>query len=335
MAKSKTPATHLRVRIYSVPKYSTKSVRVFFEITNKGKKPVSVLRRHTPLEGLLDDSLTVKRNGKAVKYDGLHVKRLSVSPDEFIELKPDQSQSREVDLSEAYPLLAGGNVSVSFKKKFLRIMGGKLTNAPAKITAVPANFNITSALRPTIGMRHREAATNGAPLTSAARTLVGNIIIEGATPEQEALLAGLHDQCMDTCRTAGGSVRPDAKYNEWFGEYTQGRANKVLSVYERIPDRASEIKFTYICNDPNKCGGTTVAQTTFESTTILICAPFWGLPRTGEDSQVSTLVHEHSHASVGTKDEEGGKPDLARQLARNDANRATNCAYNIEYFACL
>jgi peptidyl-Lys metalloendopeptidase len=333
MAKSKTPKTHLRVRIYSVPKYSTRSVRVFFEITNKGNEPVSVLKRNTPLEGLLEDCLTVKRNGKALKYDGLHVKRLKVTPEEFSELKPDQSLSREVDLSESYPLAFGGKISVSFKKKLLNVLSGNATTTPAKITGVPANFTVTSALRPTVGDRHREAVPVSESLPSAARPLAVNVNILGATPERETALRRLHDECLEVSKAAFDSLKNDAKYTEWFGTHTSPRARQVLSVYKRIGDNAGQNIFTYDCNPSSKCNSSVAAQTTFGSTTILICEAFWSLPQTGSDTQLGCLLHEHSHASAGTKDFDGGRRDLARQLALSDPNRATNCAYNIEYYA--
>jgi len=339
MAKKRITPHSVRVRIYSVHQYATRSVRVFFEITNKGKVPIRVAKRYTPLEGLLHDSLIVKRNGKVIEYDGLHAKRLAASPAEMLELKPDQSKSAEVDLSQGYSLQKGGNITVAFKRKNLKIEVPGASNTPIKVSTPVAKFRVAplpkASPRLTIGERDRQMAQIALETNPTEVPLLP--IIEGSNGRDQIIIDA-HRACFENCDNANVNINANPeRYATWFGERTGDRVDQVRGVYQDILSRMRGIRFTYKCNSDDQCGGDVIASTSKGSSTIYLCAQFWNLDPSGSESQVGCLVHEHSHASGGTidipKDGGGLGPQYYRDLASENPNQAVSCAYNFEYYA--
>jgi hypothetical protein len=334
-SKIQQMANILRVRIYSVQEYKTRSVRVFFEVTNKGKSPIRVSRRHTPLEGLLHDSLLVKRNGKIVRYDGLHAKRLLPSHEDYFELQPDESKSTEVDLSQGYSMSNGGRVSVRFKSTNLKAYVLGQENAPVTVSTPEAKFKVSKAPvkqpRPTIGEMNRAI-----PMSAIAEeNQMLNPIIQGGHG-RDAILLGALQEAFSKCQEADTNLDGlPTKYSDWFGQRTSDRFDQVRGVYQSIMDRMKTVQFTYICEKGTSDG--IAASTSRGGSIIHIYDPFWALDPEGIESQVGCLVHEHSHASGNTidvpKDGGGLGPDYYKRLALRNANQAINCAYNFEYYA--
>ena len=85
------------------PRYrATEKINCRLNLKNNGPRDFSVLKWHTPLEGLTSDSLSVTRNGDKIPYDGIFKKRSTPGPDEFVLLAPGQTLSRKFDVFEGY-----------------------------------------------------------------------------------------------------------------------------------------------------------------------------------------------------------------------------------------
>ena len=89
-------------------------VPVGFTLRNDGPEPVTVLRRQTPLEGILGDLFEVTLEGQRREYRGRMVKRGPPTADEFVTLAPGTHAHATVDLAEGYDLSSRGRYRVRY-----------------------------------------------------------------------------------------------------------------------------------------------------------------------------------------------------------------------------
>jgi len=84
-------------------------VTLHVSIANPGTTPTRVLKWLIPSEGFTEPLFSVTRDGEAVDYIGMLVKRLPPSEADYITLKAGESLSRNLDLSDYYDLSASGS----------------------------------------------------------------------------------------------------------------------------------------------------------------------------------------------------------------------------------
>ena len=89
-------------------------VPVSFTLRNDGSATITVLRRQTPLEGILGDLFEVTFAGRRLEYRGRMVKRGPPTADEFVTLGPGSHAHATVDLAEGYDLSSPGRYRVRF-----------------------------------------------------------------------------------------------------------------------------------------------------------------------------------------------------------------------------
>jgi len=82
---------------------------------NRSNQTLQLLRRNTPFEGWLADSLSVERNGQAVAYIGAMAKRMPPSASEYLHLKPGTRYSYRASLQDAYDVSATGRYRVDWR----------------------------------------------------------------------------------------------------------------------------------------------------------------------------------------------------------------------------
>ena len=88
---------------------------ITFQISNACDQDVHVLKRCTPLEGLLSDCFKITRDGIPVPYDGPLLKRSPATKKEYVLLKAGQSIEQSVDLSGCYQVSTPGKYEVQFR----------------------------------------------------------------------------------------------------------------------------------------------------------------------------------------------------------------------------
>lgn len=89
-------------------------VPVGFTLRNEGSAAITVLRRQTPLEGILGDLFEVTFEGRRLDYRGRMVKRGPPTADEFVTIAPGSLTHATFDLGEGYDLSSRGRYRVRF-----------------------------------------------------------------------------------------------------------------------------------------------------------------------------------------------------------------------------
>jgi len=113
-SSAKSPELICRLQSNS-PVEAGQPVLVEFALINPAGRPVYVLRRHTPLEGIFDDIFRVRRDGKILPYIGPMLKRAAPKRDDYLAILPGDSLSNEVDLARAYDFSEPGEYTVSLQ----------------------------------------------------------------------------------------------------------------------------------------------------------------------------------------------------------------------------
>jgi peptidyl-Lys metalloendopeptidase len=100
-------------------------------LRNKGKLPVSILKRNTPLEGWLADSLIVTRDGQPVAYSGAMAKRMPPTAEEYLPVKPGARRRFRVLLQRGYDVSLPGKYELRWKGELMDVQIGKTPVNPA------------------------------------------------------------------------------------------------------------------------------------------------------------------------------------------------------------
>lgn len=89
-------------------------VEVAFRLTNRGQKPLWVLRWNTPLEGLIGDCFEIRHGDEVIFYLGRMVKRAMPEASEYVLIPPGESREGRIDLRAAYAVEQPGTYSLEF-----------------------------------------------------------------------------------------------------------------------------------------------------------------------------------------------------------------------------
>ena len=84
-------------------------------VQNHGTQTLRLLKRNTPLEGWLADSLIVERDGQPVPYSGAMAKRMPPTASEYLRLKPGASHRHRAALQPAYDVSRPGGYRVQWR----------------------------------------------------------------------------------------------------------------------------------------------------------------------------------------------------------------------------
>ena len=84
-------------------------------VQNHGTQTLRLLKRNTPLEGWLADSLIVERDGQPVPYSGAMAKRMPPTASEYLRLKPGASHRHRAALQPAYDVSRPGSYRVQWR----------------------------------------------------------------------------------------------------------------------------------------------------------------------------------------------------------------------------
>ena len=99
-------------------------------LRNGGKEPVAILKRNTPLEGWLADSLIVTRDDQPVAYIGAMAKRVPPTAEEYLRLKPGARRRFRVMLQRGYDVSLPGKYEVRWKGE---LMDAQMGNNPVSL----------------------------------------------------------------------------------------------------------------------------------------------------------------------------------------------------------
>lgn len=114
-------------------------------VQNQSKQTLRLLKRNTPLEGWLADSLIVERDGQPVPYSGAMAKRMPPTASEYLRLKPGASHRHRAALQPAYDVSQPGSYRVQWRGDLMdAFLGNRAPNpdglSPQTITCPAVSF---------------------------------------------------------------------------------------------------------------------------------------------------------------------------------------------------
>jgi hypothetical protein len=102
---------------------------------NRGKQALSLLRRNTPFEGWLADSMRVERDGQLVPYSGAMAKRMPPTATEYLRLAAGAQRRFRIKLQGGYDVAAAGNYRVAWSGDVMDAYHGTAKPDPERMTA--------------------------------------------------------------------------------------------------------------------------------------------------------------------------------------------------------
>lgn len=304
-----------------------------FTVVNESASPIHILRWQTPLDGVESDLFDVTFNGESIDYTGRLVKRLAPSASDYIELKPGESRSIDVDLSAYYDMRKSGQYTVEYRRDASALVREADRAARADVTA-------TLALESRATTLWVDGAA--APLDEEAmQSSAGNPGVLAAT-NSFVSCSNTRQTQLATARTSSVTYANNAKsylkagtqgsrYTWWFGTYNSSRYSTVRTHFTNIASALSTQPYTFNCS----CNDSSYAYVyPTQPYKVYLCGAFWSAPNTGTDSRAGTLIHESSHFNVvASTDDWAYGQTAAHNLAGSNTTHAIDNADSHEYFA--
>lgn len=324
-------AAGLELRLSEAASKDFGSGKIVYTLSNTTAAPMQVLRWMTPLDGVDNDLFDVYQNGERIAYTGRLVKRPAPTAADYVEIKPGESLSAEVDLTAVYDMRKGGNFSVRYNREGREVIRTAQDAARAGVrgtldfdrqadsinvfadVAVDALDEVSKAQ---VGVL---AATNSFVSCSTTRKT------QIATARTSATSYASNSKNYLTAGTQG------SRYTWWFGTYNSSRYSTVRTHFNNIYSALSSQPFTFDCGCTDSAYAYVYPNQPYK---IYLCNAFWSAPNTGTDSRAGTIVHETSHFTVmgGTDDWAYGQ-SAAHSLAGSNPARAVDNADSHEYFS--
>ena len=320
------------------------AIELTFAIRNSSNTPYQVLAWETPLEDQVTNFLTVERDGRVLRYDGRHVKRGDPVEQDYVVLGPNETITRQVDISRSYPIDAPGVYRATLKVRLFDAFplagpakqGPRLRaqHEPHDLPPVTVQFTVVpdGQAKQTDGQVARAAEKQAGPQAKAKAKDPG--FNGGTTAQQDdTRIAHANAQYFAALAAQQLAATPgntNALYTDWYGAFDQGRYDTVTDHYGDISKVLETESVTYDFNGP-QCQPSYFAYTYPGSRTVYLCAQYLSAAQIGTDCKFGTLVHEWSHAVSDTDDYVYGETG-AGNLANTDPGKAIDNADNHEYF---
>jgi peptidyl-Lys metalloendopeptidase len=139
-ACAKEPQMTLRCEL-SIAKTLTAAqpAELTFVLSNASAQAVQVLNWQTPFEGLRAPMLAVERNGTALEYQGIMVKRGTPRAQDYLVMRPGEQHRATIDLSQGWDVTLAGTYTIRYQGELLDVIAGTGTvpNGSGQFNAVP------------------------------------------------------------------------------------------------------------------------------------------------------------------------------------------------------
>ncbi|MEO7796028.1 MAG: M35 family metallo-endopeptidase [Thermoanaerobaculia bacterium] len=296
-------------------------------ITNDSARTMVLPRWQVPGARLDANLFDVTRDGQAVDYLGILVKRPAPTPADFVAIAPGKSISARTELSRHYDMASGGEYVVSYR---LEVGGGNrltelaATTEEAVSSAVaiwrdapmraPIDWEAINAVSVPQGLSTTNCSSGQ---SSTISTAVGNATTY-STNAKNYLLS-------KTYSTVG------PRFTTWFGAISSSRFSTATSHYTSIENAFQTKPVVVDCGCTDNYYAYVYPTQPYK---IYVCNAFWSAPSTGTDSKARTLVHETSHFNVVASTDDWAYGQTAcKSLATKKPTRAIDNADSHEYFA--
>ena len=309
-------------------KQSLSAVACTFEFLNVAGDDYYLLKRNTPLEGLLSPFIAVSHEGRRLEYEGIFIHRGPPTKDEYILLKAGQKVSATVQINEAFALMNDDIYTVQYIKPLIVLNNDEITEVYAsKVAYIYLEGPVS--LPSTQDAVQSEGSVTIESCTTASFT--------GGSASQRADILNAHKKLCSKFGVAKGKVSNTTFYKTWFGTYTTKRADKVKDVCQKCKDGITNKAVTYVIN-PSDCESNWNAYTYKGGTKVYLCPAYNNYQvyckSNGDPTKEGILAHEWTHAFGYTDDNAYGAA-ANKKLAKDNPDKAVENADSYEYWYCL
>lgn len=343
-----------------------------FSVYNPTESPIYVLKRLTPLEGLLSDCLNVNgSDGTKIPYKGIYVFRVA-TPDsnEYILLGPLSTYAKSIDISAGYASVRsrGGRYNIAVKGNVRHYAAHDFASgshfasslnkssevreqvsASAEIdvnTATPASDANEQTLQRNLrtdnsyNMREPRVATNR-PAAAAAPNIIGFSAAQRAeiirSHEASAVYLWSAIQIM---QHYSSDMNANQQYINYFGAIYANRYTTTTNNYIKMYNAITTQQITYSDNTGATCDNGYIAYTYggLNGQPIFLCTLFFDnnvVPFSDSaQNRFNTIIHELSHGWLETGDTDYGV-SAGKETARNNPAQAIASANCVGYFSSM
>ena len=311
-------------------KQSLSDVACTFEFLNVADEDYYLLKRNTPLEGLLSQFIAVYHKGRTLKYEGILIHRDPPTKDEYILLKAGQKVSATVQINKAFTLINDGGYTVEYIRPLMVLDEMQM---PIEVNAKTATYIHLENAR-YLSLPSQEEVQSEGSVTIESCT---EATFVGGTSSQRTDILNAHKKLCTEFKDSKKNVSNNDFYKTWFGTYTDARATKVKGIIDKCVDGLTNKAVTYTIN-PSNCQSNWNAYTYKGGTKVYLCPAYNNYQvyckSNGDPTKEGILAHEWSHAFGYTDDNAYGAA-ANKALAKSDPDKAVNNADTYEYWYCL
>ena len=317
------------------------SVLCTFEFTSNANEDLYLLKRDTPLEGLVSPFVALYHNGNPVPYEGPLVYRLPPTEDEFLLLKPGESDTASVHITDVFNIDTDGHYIVRYSKPLRYISAKDGINGEVSETLVYESVYIyledTQHLSKPTSQEEEEEEEEEESYTVHLQSCISARFVGGYNQNDRTLAAHkkLCAQLAIAKCKVGNVTSLDPLYKTWFGTITTTRETKVKGVYQKCIDGLETKNVTYHNKGP-LCRSYWIAYTYIGGTWAYFCPFYFRQPtfcNKNAYTKEATIVHEWAHAFGRTTDHAYGARNCMN-LAKTDPDKAINNADNYRFHYC-
>ena len=322
-------------------------IKCSFDYTNNAKEEYYLLKRNTPLEGLLSPFVTVSRNGHPLEYEGIIVHRDAPMKDEFVLVKAGETVSASINLNDAYIFNSDGDYTITYNAplKYTSEESINLQSSEVKMNEVEIDESFSLFMDNTVLLSRPEKEEDLEEEDEQADESRNTVEIEscrsarfiGGTSAQRRHILLAHKRiCLKFIRARRYATN-NVHYRRWFGRYSKSRAAIVKRILLACYNGIRRYTVTYRINHP-RCKSNWNAFTYKGGRTVYPCPAFHKKRvyclRSGAPTKEGILLHEWTHAFGRTSDYAYGAA-ANKKLARTNPSRAVYNADSYEYFICI
>lgn len=211
------------------------AVACSFDFTNNNdKQDYYVLKRNTPLEGLLSPFLSIFHKGSPLLYQGIHIHRNPPGRDEFVLLRSGESVSASTGISDAFEFQSDGLYTVTYNNPLHYVTRESMELKSSEFQLIQSQVS-TSVLLYLEGANSlsrpiKEDERGGKRIDLVTVDGCGTAGFHGGSKNQRIDVARAHSNLCKHFRVANGKIRDTPLYRKWFGSFTASRAEHVTEV---------------------------------------------------------------------------------------------------------
>ena len=320
-------------------------VKCSFDYTNNAQEEYYLLKRNTPLEGLISPCITVSRQGNPLEYEGIIVHRDAPNQEDFVLVKSGETVSASVKLNDAFIFNSDGHYTITYNTP-LKCVSKDNMNAQseeAKMSEVAVEESTTLLMdntgllsRPDTQEEEDEDQADESSDTVEIESCSSARLIGGTSKQRRHIILAHRRICSKFSR-ARKYVKNNSHYRTWFGKYFFLRALVVRRILTACYNGIRRNTVTYRINH-SKCKSNWNAFTYKGSKTVYPCPAFHSkrvyCVRSGAPTKEGILMHEWTHAFGRTNDYTYGA-SANKKLAKTRPYRAIRNADTYEYFICI